>query len=143
MQARVVVYADDFVILCRANAARSREQMWKMTALKLTVNEEKTRIARVPEESFDFLGYTIGRCYAAKSDRAFLGTRPSRKRVGAICAEISEMTRRSSYQKPAAAIVEEMNRKLRDWGGTTSALDQSAGLIRPWTTTLGTGSVSS
>ena len=117
LQARVVVYADDFVILCRANASRAREQMRKiMTALKLTVNEEKTRIARVPEESFDFLGYTIGRCYGAKGGRAFIGTRPSRKRVSAICAEISEMTRRCSYQKPAATIVEEMNRKLRGWG---------------------------
>ena len=36
-----------------------------MTTLKLTVNEKKTRIARVPEESFDFLGYTIGRSLAA------------------------------------------------------------------------------
>lgn len=31
-----------------------------MTRLSLTVNERKTRIARIPEESFDFLGYTVG-----------------------------------------------------------------------------------
>jgi len=28
--------------------------------LKLTVNEEKTRMCRAPEEKFDFLGYTFG-----------------------------------------------------------------------------------
>ena len=57
LKARVVVYADDFVILCRGTAMRAKEQMQRiMTALKLTVNEKKTRIARVPEESFDFLG---------------------------------------------------------------------------------------
>ena len=32
--------------------------------LKLTVNEEKTHICRVPDESFDFLGYTFGRCHS-------------------------------------------------------------------------------
>ena len=46
LKARVVVYADDFVILCRGTATRAKEQMQKiMTALKLTVNEKKTRIA--------------------------------------------------------------------------------------------------
>jgi len=32
-----------------------------MGKLKLTVNEEKTRICRVPDGEFDFLGYTFGR----------------------------------------------------------------------------------
>jgi hypothetical protein len=36
---------------------RLRELMGK---LKLMVNEEKTRVCRVPEEEFDFLGYTFG-----------------------------------------------------------------------------------
>jgi Reverse transcriptase (RNA-dependent DNA polymerase) len=55
---RIVTYADDLVILCRTGKAeealqRLREVMGK---LKLTVNEEKTRICRVREEEFDFLG---------------------------------------------------------------------------------------
>ena len=43
-----------------------------MTSLKLTVNEKKTRIACVPEESFDFLGYTIGQCYSVRTRRAIV-----------------------------------------------------------------------
>jgi RNA-directed DNA polymerase len=117
LKARVVVYADDFVILCRGTAMRAKEQMQRiMTALKLTVNEKKTRIARVPEESFDFLGYTIGRCYSPRTGRAFIGTRPSRKSTSVICEEIAAMTRCHSYRKPAAAIVGEINRKLQGWG---------------------------
>lgn len=117
LKARVVVYADDFVILCRGTAAQAREQMQKiMSALKLTVNDNKTRIARVPEESFDFLGYTIGRCYSRRSGRAFIGTRPSAKRVSALCAEISALTRCQTYRKPTAALVGEINRKVRGWG---------------------------
>ena len=34
-----------------------------MTRLGLEVNATKTRIARLPEEAFDFLGYTVGRFY--------------------------------------------------------------------------------
>jgi group II intron reverse transcriptase/maturase len=115
-RARVVVYADDFVILCRGSAELAKEQMGKiMKALKLTVNESKTRVARVPEESFDFLGYTLGRCYS-RTGRSFIGTRPSIKRVRSLCAEISAMTGPGSYRKPAEVIVGEINRKLRGWG---------------------------
>src|ERR1700726_4067630 len=61
---RLVTYADDLVILCRRGGAEKalhylREIMGK---LKLTVNEEKTRICRVPDGEFDFLGYTFGGC---------------------------------------------------------------------------------
>jgi len=117
LQARVVAYADDFVILCRGNAAEARKQMQAiMTKLKLAVNEQKTRTCHVPEESFDFLGYTLGRCYSPKDGRAFIGTRPSRKRVSSICQEISQMTRRESYWKPVQQLVEDLNRTLRGWG---------------------------
>jgi len=96
---------------------RAKEQMQRiMTALKLTVNEKKTRIARVPKESFDFLGYTIGRCYSPRTGRAFIGTWPSRKSMRVICEEIAALTRRHCYRKPASAIVGEINRKLQGWG---------------------------
>lgn len=62
--ARIVTYADDFVILCRHKAAEAHDQMEAiMIKLKLTVNPQKTRVCRVPEDSFEFLGYTLGRCY--------------------------------------------------------------------------------
>ena len=117
LQARVVVYADDFVILCRHNAAEARQQMQAiMSVLKLTVNEQKTRTCRVPEESFDFLGYTLGQCYSPKGGRAYIGTRPARKRVNALCQKISLMTGRDFYWKPVELMVAELNRTLRGWG---------------------------
>lgn len=117
LQAWIVAYADDFVILCRGNATEARKRMQAlMTMLKLKVNEQKTRTCRVPEESFDFLGYTIGRCYSIRDGRAFIGTRPSDKRVSAICQEISQMTQRRFQWKPEKTMVEELNRTLRGWG---------------------------
>ena len=50
------------------------------------MNETKTRIARLPEEKFDFLGYTFGRCFSPQTGRAYLGIVPSKKRVMRIFA---------------------------------------------------------
>jgi hypothetical protein len=108
LQARVVAYADDFVILCRSNATEARKKMQAiMTTLKLTVNAQKTRTCRVPEESFDFLGYSIGRCYSLRTGRAFIGTRPSKKRVNAICQDLSQMTQRRFQWKPVKTMVDD------------------------------------
>jgi RNA-directed DNA polymerase len=47
LQAHLVVYADDFVILCRSNAEEAMKRMQAiMSTLKLTVNEQKIRICR-------------------------------------------------------------------------------------------------
>ena len=117
LRAHLVVYADDFVILCRNQTEEARKQMQAiMSKLRLKVNEQKTRICRVPEESFDFLGYTLGQCYAIKTGRPYIGTRPSRKRIRALCERLSWMTQRHSYWKPVETMVEELNRTLRGWG---------------------------
>ena len=60
----IVNYADDFVICCQEQAAEAMGVMRRMMAkLDLTVNEDKTRICRAAENSFDFLGFTIGQCH--------------------------------------------------------------------------------
>src|SRR6185437_3068749 len=67
LDAHIVNYADDFVICCRGTAKEAMTAMrGMMSKLRLTVNETKTRLCRVPEETFDFLGYTIGQCWSAK-----------------------------------------------------------------------------
>jgi RNA-directed DNA polymerase len=86
-----------------------------MSKLKLTVNEKKTRVCRLPEDKFDFLGYTFGRCYSPKTGRAYIGTVPAKKRVQRICAEISEMTGRNQTLRDAKTLVVDLNRKLVGW----------------------------
>jgi len=80
---RIVTYADDLVILCRRGKAEEALQQLRkiMSKLKLTVNEEKTRICRVPEGEFDFLGYTFGRMFSERTGQARLGYRPSKKSI--------------------------------------------------------------
>jgi len=114
--AKIVNYADDFVICCRGTADRAMTTMRAMMQkLKLTVNESKTHVCRLPDESFDFLGYTIGRCYSTRTGRAYLGTRPSRKKVLGLCREISEMTGRRWTLLDAADRVSRLNRMLVGW----------------------------
>jgi group II intron reverse transcriptase/maturase len=116
LQAFIVNYADDMVICCRSQADEALAKMRDMMSkLKLTVNEKKTRVCRVPEEKFDFLGYTFGRCYSPMTGRAYLGTVPSKKRVQRICAGISELTRRSQTQQDAETLVADLNRRLIGW----------------------------
>ena len=64
-----------------------------MARLGLEVNTTKTRTVRLPEEGFDFLGYTVGRFYG-KDGRAYIGTRPSQKSVKNLLRRIHERTTR-------------------------------------------------
>ena len=116
LKAYIVNYADDLVICCRGKADEALVTMRNMmTKLKLTVNETKTRVCKLPEEKFDFLGYSFGRCYSPKTGRAYLGTTPSKKRVQRICQAISEATRRSQTQQAVEQIVEQLNRQIIGW----------------------------
>ncbi len=96
---RLVTYADDLVILCRRGKGEEALQRLReiMGKLKLTVNEEKTRICKVPEGEFDFLGYTFGRMYSARTGQARIGYRPSKKEHSARGRENPRADRPSGY----------------------------------------------
>jgi hypothetical protein len=141
--ARIVNYADDFVICCRGSAEEAMQAMRAMMErLKLTVNETKTRRCRLPEEHFDLLGYTIGRCWSTKTGRAYLGTRPSRKSLQRLCREISERTDRRTQLLDSKQMAAWLNRMLVGWAnyfclGPVSKAYRSvdhhaAGRLRQW-----------
>jgi RNA-directed DNA polymerase len=115
--ARIVNYADDLVICCHHGAEEATEAMRQvMQKLKLTVNEAKTRVCRSPEEYFDFVGYTFGRCYSGKTNRAYIGTQPSKKSVQRLKAAISAATDKCTTLMPLEDVVGRLNRLLHGWG---------------------------
>ena len=87
-----------------------------LSRLKLTVNETKTRVCRLPEEKFDFLGYTFGRCYSPETGRSYIGTVPSKKRIQRVCAAISAETGQNKTLLDDAAVVAKLNRIMIGWG---------------------------
>jgi RNA-directed DNA polymerase len=116
LDAHIVNYADDLVICCRGTADQALTTMRRMMLqLKLTVNETKTHICCVPDDTFDFLGYTIGRCYSPKTGYAYIGTRPSSKKVQRLCRGISELTSRRWLLLDAQDVVTRLNQLLVGW----------------------------
>jgi len=116
LKACIVNYADDLVICCRGRGEEALAAMRDMMRrLRLTVNENKTRVCKLPEKKFDFLGYTFGRCYSPQTGRVYLGTTPSKQRVQRVCAAISQLTRRSMTLLDAETIVVRLNRLTIGW----------------------------
>ena len=116
LEAHIVNYADDFVICCRGTADEAMTAMrGMMSKLKLTVNETKTRLRRLPEESFDFLGYTLGRNYDCRTGESYLGPRPSSKRIDRLCDAIGKLTERRKAWLDVEVLIGRINRKLRGW----------------------------
>ena len=116
-QARVVNYADDFVILSRGCAEEALDWTRKvMTRIGLTLNEAKTGIKEARTESFNFLGYTFGPHRYRKDGHWYLGASPSKKSVLRIKAKVGDMLRPSNVGA-WEEVRDRLNQILRGWSG--------------------------
>jgi RNA-directed DNA polymerase len=113
--ARLVNYADDFVVLCRhgADAVLAQTRRW-VTQMGLTLNEQKTRVVDGRTEPFTFLGYTFGPLHYRKDGHRYLGAAPAQKAVQRVKGRIRAILRPGN-QAPWAEVVQGLNRVLRGW----------------------------
>ncbi|MFC1521811.1 group II intron reverse transcriptase/maturase [Elusimicrobiota bacterium] len=116
LEARLVRYADDFVVLCAGNAGRVMEGVRKiLKALELDINEQKTRVISSRKEGFDFLGFTSTIKKSPKTGKAFPLIRPSEKSVERIKYELKSLTSRSILHLPKERIIRKLNEAARGW----------------------------
>ncbi len=117
--ARLVRFADDFVVMARYQGARIDEWISQKLEgwLGLTINREKTSVVRLHHgESLDFLGFTFrfdrdlhGR------DHRYLNVFPSKKSVRKAREAIREETGPKMCFKPSPEVVNDLNSFLRGW----------------------------
>ena len=136
--AHIVNYADDLVICCAEGQAESALAAMRkmMEKLKLTVNEEKTWLCRMPDGKFDFLGYTFSRLYSVKTRKPYIGTRPSKKAIKRMTEAIHIQTARNMEWMDAEEMVYKLNQKLRGWANyfQLGSITQSFRFIDRYTT---------
>jgi RNA-directed DNA polymerase len=114
-RARIVSYADDFVILSRGKANEALG--WArgvLTRLGLTLNEQKTSIRNARKEQFDFLGYTFGPHFSKRLRREYIGCSPSKKSVNRIKQSVGEHLKPCNGA-PWEEVRDRLNQKLRGW----------------------------
>jgi RNA-directed DNA polymerase len=113
--ARIINYADDFVVVARKGAAEVLVQVRRWLAgMKLTLNETKTRIANAKEESFRFLGYELGPLMNKRTQRKYLGAQPSKKAMEKLREKVSAILWRGRVER-WEVIRDELNLVLRGW----------------------------
>jgi group II intron reverse transcriptase/maturase len=114
--ARLIRYADDFVVLCKGNTKRLLRGIRAVLGyLELNLNEEKTKVMDVRNKSFNFLGFTIEVKKNPKTDKEFPLIIPSKKAIRHIKAEIKNLTCRKNLALPKEVVIAKLNEVVRGW----------------------------
>lgn len=118
--ARIVRYADDFVVHARYMGTRitgyieEKLESW----LGLELNREKTKVVNLKKAGshVDFLGFTFGydRDLKGRAKR-YLNITPSRKAMKAEREAIRAIINRHQGHVPVKILIEKVNRQLKGW----------------------------
>jgi group II intron reverse transcriptase/maturase len=116
--ARLVRYADDFVIVCRAGQSGKlleRLKTW-LQAKGLTLNEAKTRLVNIQQQGINFLGFNLT-WRQSRRGRGYLHVEPNQKSRRALRENLGEILNHWTLWRPDREVVAEANRVLRGWAG--------------------------
>jgi RNA-directed DNA polymerase len=118
LKARLVRYADDFVVLCAGSVDESLAWVRHvLEKLELTLNENKTRIVDAREESFTFLGFEIRVSKSWRSGKRYPHVCPAPKSLAKIKESMKQKTDRRLTPIPLEDVVRNLNTSLRGWVG--------------------------
>ena len=119
-KAKLVRYADDFVVLARYVSPKLRGYIEEKleTWMGLEINREKTQVVNLKGKraSLDFLGYTFRYDRSQPGCGRYLNVVPSKKAVQRERDRLRAMTGYSQSHKPLPRLIAELNRHLKGWG---------------------------
>ena len=119
-KAKLVRYADDFVVLARYISPKLRDWIeGKLEGwLGLQINREKTRVLKLLQtgQSLDFLGYTFrnDRDQYGRPER-YWNLQPSRKTMERERQKLRQLINAQQSHTPLPELIERLNRHLRGW----------------------------
>jgi len=114
--ARLVRYADDFVVLTKGNTERVLRGIKAVLGhLSLSLNTEKTKIIEAKQDGFNFLGFAIRLVKNPRTGKTFPLIRPSQKAMKRIRAEIRQLTCKRNHTLPEEIVIGNLNEIVRGW----------------------------
>jgi len=118
LDAHIVRYADDFVVMCKRDVERPMATIKHiLQRLDLTLNESKTHIVDADKESFNFLGFEIRRCRSWRTNKRYPQVNPSARSLARIKTKLKQMTGRNRTSFAIEEVIGSVNTVLRGWVG--------------------------
>jgi len=118
-KAKLVRYADDFVVVARyispklSGFIEEKLETW----MGLEINREKTRVINLNEKgaSLDFLGFTFRYDRSQLGAGRYLNVAPSKKALEREREKLRQLTSKAQGWKPIPVLIGELNRHLQGW----------------------------
>jgi len=118
LEARLVRYADDFVVLCRKGTEQPMAVIRRvLDRLGLRLNEQKTQVVNAKAESFDFLGFEFRMRASGRTGGRYPHVKPSKKSLQKIKSELTALTHRRLSVLPLPVVMKRVNQALVGWVG--------------------------
>jgi len=117
LKARMVRYADDFVILSRpgeGTALLERLKRWLGTR-ELILNEQKTRMVDIREEGIKFLGFSVSWRRRGRHWYGYVHVEPHFKSQQKLRDSIKELLNHWTETRPEKEIIGALNRRIKGW----------------------------
>jgi RNA-directed DNA polymerase len=117
LNARMVRYADDFVILSRPGQGQALQQRLKrwLSARGLTLNEKKTRLVDIRREAIKFLGFSVSWRRKKQLWWGYAHVAPHSRSQQKLRDGVKELLNHWTQVRPEEEVIRALNRKLRGW----------------------------
>lgn len=117
LDAKLVRYADDFVLLCRPGKGGAMLERLKqyLHAKRLRLNEAKTRLVNFQQEPFRFLGFNFARRRSPRTGNYFVHVEPSPKARQHLRDAVRDELNHWTKHRSCAEVIRRVNRITRGW----------------------------